>query len=97
MWGLEIAGKEFEHQLKAAGLKLDMKNAVLITPEHAIKMRIGDKTDYYRRIMRDEINKAEAAKKAKLQAKQTTMFDLTEGIHENNTNDRRQLPRNSGH
>lgn len=73
-WALDIALREYEPQLKAAGLSVNVEANVLVTPKLAIKLPVHAKTDEYRRIFRDIIQKAEEAKKAKLQAKQTKLL-----------------------
>lgn len=74
-WGLEVAGKEFEDDLKKWGLKLDVRQGILVTPDVAIKLRLGESSDKYRKILRDAINVEVARKKAKQQAKQASLFE----------------------
>lgn len=75
MWGLEIAANEYQEELKKWGLKLDIRQGVLVTSEQAIKLRLGMNSDKYRKILRDAINVEVARKKAKQQAKQTSLLD----------------------
>lgn len=75
MWGLEIVADEYQEELKKWGLKLDVRQAILVTPDAAVKLRIGMNTDKYRKILRDAINVEVARKKAKQQAKQTSLLD----------------------
>lgn len=75
MWGLEIAANEYQEDLKKWGLKLDIRQGILVTPDQANKLRLGMNTDKYRKILRDAINVEVARKKAKQQAKQTSLLD----------------------
>lgn len=73
-WALEMAVREYEAELKAVGLEVNMAAGVLLTPSVAVKLPVHAKTDEYRRTFRDAIKRAKEAKKAKLQAKQTKLL-----------------------
>lgn len=87
-WGIEIVAGEFAEEMKQYGLKLDVRQGILVTSEKAIKLRLGERSDKYRKILRDAINYEKAKKKAKQQAKQTSLLDQLNGgvTHEHNSN-----------
>lgn len=74
-----MAGKEYEEELKKWGLQLNVRAGILVTPDGAARLRLGENTDKYRKILRDAINVEVARKKAKQQAKQTSLLDIING------------------
>lgn len=73
-WGLESATKELAAELKKAGIEVNIEARAVITNDTVIKLPAGAKSDEYRRWLRDAINRAEAAKKAKIKARQTSLL-----------------------
>lgn len=73
-WALEIVAKEYEKELKIAGIVIKLEAAVLITPTAAVLLSHGLSTDKYRRIIRDEIQRVQDVKKAAIQAKQVSLL-----------------------